>query len=80
MSPSTPITDAPVTRIMPVLINKPITIAKGIVAAIVKSPHGLSAKALTTTKPNTASKIVMIANSEIIATKPTNGCTSSLSI
>jgi hypothetical protein len=62
------------------LIARPITIASGMVAVIVKRPHGLSARAFTTTSPSTARMMVMIASRLIIAIKPITGFSSSLSI
>ena len=47
---------------------------------MVNSPHGLSAKALTTTKANTAIRIVIIPNKPITASVPATGPTSSRSI
>ena len=55
----------------------PIATAIGIVAAIVNSPHGLSASAFTTTSPSTASRIVMIATMLTCAAMPATGPTSS---
>ena len=55
-------------------------IASGMVTAMVNSPHGLSASAFTTTRPSTASRMVMIASRLIIATRPMTGLISSLSI
>ena len=78
--PATPNSDAAVTLTLPLLIITPMMKASGMVAAMVKSPHGLSASALTTTNPSTASRIVIIANRLIIATKPMNGLSSSFSI
>ena len=54
--------------------------AIGIVAAMVKRPHGLSARALTTTSASTARRIVMIAMILTSATPPANGPTSSRTI
>ena len=79
-SPMTPKTEAAVTLTFPLLIITPITKASGMVAAMVKRPHGLSARAFTTTRPSTASRIVMIANKLIIAMRPITGLSSSLSI
>jgi hypothetical protein len=59
---------------------KPIAKASGIVMAMVKRPQGLSARALTTTRPSTARRMVMIARIETMATRPTTGLTSSFSI
>ena len=50
------------------------------VSAIVKSPHGLSASARTTTSASTASKITMIATMLTSATSPAKGPTSSRTI
>ena len=58
----------------------PMMSASGMVIAMVKRLQGLSAIALTTTRPKTASKMVMIARMETIATTPTMGFTSSRSI
>ena len=48
----------------------PINSAMGIVIATVNVPHGLIASAFTTTSPNTASKITMIARMPTIAVSP----------
>ena len=65
------------TLALPVLIATPITNASGIVAAMVNSPHGLSASAFTTTSPNTARMITMIASRLNSATNPITGFMSS---
>ncbi len=54
--------------------------AMGIVAAMVNTPHGLSASALTTTSPSTARRMVMMARMLTSATSPANGPTSSRTI
>ena len=58
----------------------PMTIAIGIVAAIVKSPHELSANDFTTTSASTARRITMMARMLTSATNPANGPTSSRTI
>ena len=45
----------------------PMSMAMGMVAAMVNVPHGLSAKARTTTRPMTASKITMMMNTPSMA-------------
>jgi hypothetical protein len=50
------------------------------VAAMVNEPHGLSASAFTTTKPSTASRMVMIETMLICASSPAKGPTSSRTI
>ena len=80
-SPNTPITVTQAVLAPPApLIPNPIASAKGIVNTMVNSPHGLSAKALTTTKANTAIRIVIIPNKPITASVPATGPTSSRSI
>ena len=79
-NPRTPKREAAVTLTFPLLIMRPMTKASGMVHAMVKSPHGLSASALTTTRPSTANRIVIMANKLIIATRPMKGFSSSLSI
>jgi hypothetical protein len=54
-------------------IATPMTIAMGIVAAMVNRPHGLSASAFTTTSASTASRMIMIAMMLMSATAPANG-------
>ena len=54
--------------------------AIGIVAKIVNRPHGLSARALTTTNESTANRITMIPKILINATIPAKGPTSSRTI
>ena len=61
-------------------IQQPMRIAIGIVAAMVKRPHGLSRSALTTTSASTASRMIMIAKMAIIAAMPATGFTSSFAI
>ena len=58
----------------------PIRTAMGIVQAMVKRPHGLSASAFTTTSASTASRITMIATMLTSAMLPANGPTSSRTI
>ena len=72
-----------VTPRMPVRANRissPIASAIGTVIAMVKSPHGLSASAFTTTSASTASRITMIASTLTSATKPTPAPISSFTI
>ena len=45
----------------------------GIVQNTVKVPHGLAAKALTTTNARTASKMIMISSTPTRATPPATG-------
>ena len=52
----------------------------GIVAPTVNTPHGLSARALTTTNANTARRIVMMARMATIPMIPATGFSSSLTI
>ena len=61
-------------------IQTPINRAIGIVAVIVKRPHGLSRSALTTTSASTASRMIMMAKTATIAATPATGLTSSLAI
>ena len=61
-------------------IQAPISSAIGMVAAIVKRPHGLSRSALTTTSASTASRMIMIAKMAIIAAMPATRLTSSFAI
>ena len=58
----------------------PITMAIGMVAAMVNKPHGLSASALTTTSASTASRMIMMATMLTSATAPANGPISSRTI
>ena len=57
-----------------------MSIAMGMVAATVKTPHGLSASRFTTTSASTASRMVMIARMENMPMAPATGFTSSLTI
>ena len=66
--------------VSPERIARPITTAMGIVAAMVKRPHGLSASALTTTSASTASRMIMMAMMLMSAMNPANGPTSSATI
>ncbi len=61
-------------------IQNPIRMAIGMVQRIVKTPHGLSLRAFTTTSASTASRITMIARMATIASTPTNGPVSSFAI
>jgi hypothetical protein len=61
-------------------IPSPIAKANGIVNTMVNKPHGLSAKARTTTSAKTAIKIVMIPKSPTTAKVPATGPTSSRNI
>ena len=61
-------------------IHHPISSAIGIVQAIVNRPHGDPRKALTTISARTASKMIMIARTAIIAVTPVTLLTSSLAI
>jgi hypothetical protein len=58
----------------------PIATAIGIVAAIVKTPHGDSARAFTTTSARTARTMTLIAVTLTRATSPAKGPTSSRTI
>ena len=51
----------------------PMSRAMGIVQEMVKSPHGLSRSALTTTSASTASRMTMIAKMATIAARPATG-------
>ena len=61
-------------------IPRPIAIASGTVAAIVKSPHELSASAFTTTSASTARMMTRMASVLTSATNPAKGPTSSRTI
>ena len=54
--------------------------AMGMVIAIVKTPHGLSASARTTTSASTASRMIMMTSTLINAMKPTPAPISSFTI
>ncbi len=58
----------------------PMSMAMGIVAPTVNTPHGLSASALATTNPSTASKMVRMARIATKATIPAGPLNSSLTI
>ncbi len=58
----------------------PMSIATGIVVAIVKTPHGLFARAWTTTKASTAMIIIMIRSTLMRASAPTPRPISSFTI
>ena len=51
-------------------IHQPMSSAIGIVQAIVNSPHGEARRALTTMSARTASRMIMIARTAIIAVTP----------
>ena len=68
------------SEIFPERIAIPMTSAIGIEARIVKRPHGLSAKALTTTSPSTARMITMMDTMPMRVMTPANGSTSSETI
>ena len=59
---------------------RPMKRAIGIVIAMEKTPHGLSASALTTTRPSTASRMTMITNTPTIAAVPPTPPSSSRAI
>ncbi|MNY49509.1 hypothetical protein D3C86_1849410 [compost metagenome] len=59
---------------------QPIKRAIGMVMAMVKVPQGLVARALTTTRAKTASRITMIMSTATMAVKPATGPISSLAI
>ena len=61
-------------------IQYPIRMAMGMVQRIVKTPHGLSRSAFTTTSASTASRITMMASTATMASKPVTGPVSSLAI
>ena len=80
-SRATPIAVASSTRPGRILrIYRPIKMAMGIVAPTVEVAHGLCRMALTTTKPSTAIKIIIMANTPIMATAPPKGPSSSRAI
>ena len=78
--PTTPATETAVTPNFPDLMATPITMARGMVHAMVNNPQGECARAFTTTRPSTARRIVMMASKLNIAIMPTTGLISSLSI
>ena len=78
--PMTPNNDTAFTPNRPLRRAKPMTIASGIVLAMVNKPHGLCERALTTTNPSTARMMVMMASRLTMAMKPTTGLISSRSI
>src|SRR5688572_27075130 len=51
-------------------IHQPINKAIGTVQAMVNKPHGLSRSALTTISANTASRMIMMQSTAIIASMP----------
>ena len=57
-----------------------MSMAMGMVAPTVKTPHGLSASALTTTSASTASKIIMIARMAMTPMTPAVVLSSSFTI
>ena len=61
-------------------IHHPISSAIGIVHAIVNSPHGEARSAFTTISASTASRMIMIARTAIIAVTPVTLLTSSFAI
>src|SRR6478736_590878 len=61
-------------------MNRPTRIAIGIVAATVDVAHGLWRIALTTTRPSTAIRMIMIASTPINATAPPTAPSSSRAI
>src|ERR1700716_823546 len=70
-SSTTPISDTSETR--PGRRNlkyTPMKMAMGMVIAIEKTPHGLSARAPTTTSASTASRITMMTRTPMIAAAP----------
>ena len=54
--------------------------AIGMVIAMEKTPHGLSASALTTTSASTASRMIMMTNTPTIAATPPTAPSSSRAI
>ena len=54
--------------------------AIGMVQRMVKTPHGLSFSALTTTSASTASRMIMMASTATMASSPVTGPVSSLAI
>src|SRR2546425_928652 len=61
-------------------IHQPMSRAMGMVQAIVNSPHGDARSAFTTINASTASRMIMIARTAIIAVTPVILLTSSLAI
>src|SRR5882762_7149361 len=58
----------------------PMKMAMGMVIAIEKTPHGLSARALTTTSARTASRITMMTSTPTMAAAPPTAPSSSRAI
>jgi hypothetical protein len=80
-SSTSPMTDASMVRPGRMTrIQKPISIAMGMVQAMVKTPHGLPRSAFTTTSASTASRMIMMARIAAIVSIPVNGPISSRAI